>query len=212
MSEIKEETEILEIDEDRIVGYLMDEDDNEVGLIYTDDEGNEVELYYDEDFYAEEPEEDVLELEIDEDAILYYLYDRDREEVGLIVLDENGQEQRFLYAPEPQPELAPAPAAAPAAPQAKSDEVTKDDMRDMFEAFKDVAKSGYEALSGVMDQVDDVRDQLDEVNPKKRREQRRMEKAAQRQAEMAVEAQARAEAAKQAAEAAAAASEGAAGV
>ena len=42
----------LEIDEDDIEYYIVDEDDNEIGFAVLDDDGNPVEYYYDE---GEEP-------------------------------------------------------------------------------------------------------------------------------------------------------------
>ena len=47
----------IEIDEEDIVGYIYDEDDNEIGLVIHDEDGEEVELFYasgDEYEYVEE--------------------------------------------------------------------------------------------------------------------------------------------------------------
>lgn len=48
----------IEIDEEDIVGYIYDEDDNEIGFIIIDEDGEEVEL-----FYAEEGEYEYVEVE-----------------------------------------------------------------------------------------------------------------------------------------------------
>lgn len=47
-SEVEIETEEIEIDEDDIVAYLVDEDDNELGFIAKDENGEEKEYYYPE--------------------------------------------------------------------------------------------------------------------------------------------------------------------
>lgn len=53
-----EEVFEIEIDEEDIVGYIYDEDDNEIGFIIIDEDGEEVEL-----FYAEEGEYEYVEEE-----------------------------------------------------------------------------------------------------------------------------------------------------
>lgn len=54
-----EEAFEIEIEEDDIVGYLYDEDDNEIGIIVLDEDGDEVELLYaeegDYEYVDEEP-------------------------------------------------------------------------------------------------------------------------------------------------------------
>lgn len=56
MAEEVEEIFEIEVDEDDVVGYIYDEDDNEIGIVVLDEEGNETEL-----FYAEEGEYDYVE-------------------------------------------------------------------------------------------------------------------------------------------------------
>ncbi len=73
--------------------------------------------------------------------------------------------------------------------QDDDDAVTSDDLKDMFGTFKEVAIEGYTAISGVLDQVDDVRDQIDDINPKKRRARRRAERASERANERAANKQ-----------------------
>lgn len=53
-----EEAFEIEIEEEDIVGYIYDEDDNEVGIIVLDEDGDEVEL-----FYAEEGEYEYVDEE-----------------------------------------------------------------------------------------------------------------------------------------------------
>jgi hypothetical protein len=232
---VSEETVEIEIDEESIVGYLVDEDDNEVGVLYVNEKGEEVELYYDdceqvqiadegdEDVTdGDEVDEDVEELEIDPDSILYYFVDAKGRELGFAALNEEGKKEEFMY-PEDAvgrfyllaelekklsqatgvkgaagnlvsagtnavggvvnkvagKEVVKVSGAAPAKSGGTSGEeegMTKDDWSDMFSTFKEVAVSGYSAITGVMDQVDDVRDSLDEINPKKRRQNRKAKK------------------------------------
>ena len=222
------ETVELEITEDQIVGYIVDEDDNEIGLIYTDENGEEQELLYDEvDSIESEEVIETEEVEIDADSILYYLVTPDGREIGLVAQTEDGEKQELLYAEEEidrffllkelDAKLKKATSVKGAAGNIVStgastvggvvngiagkevikgagnkpaktaddedDGVSKDDLKDMFGTFKDVAVEGYAALSGVLDQVDDVRDQLDDINPKKRRAKRRTERAQMKAAE-----------------------------
>lgn len=53
-----EEAFEIEIEEEDIVGYICDEDDNEIGIIVLDEDGDEVEL-----FYAEEGEYEYVDEE-----------------------------------------------------------------------------------------------------------------------------------------------------
>lgn len=46
MAEVECDELEMEIDEDAIVAYLFDEDDNEIGFTMLDEDGNEVEYYY----------------------------------------------------------------------------------------------------------------------------------------------------------------------
>lgn len=232
---MSEETVEIEIDEESIVGYLVDEDDNEVGVLYVNEKGEEVELYYDDceqvqiadeadedEADGDEGDEDVEELEIDPDSILYYFVDAKGRELGFAALNEEGKKEEFMY-PEDAvgrfcllaelekklsqatgvkgaagnlvsagtnavggvvnkvagKEVVKVSGAAPAKSGGTSGEeegMTKDDWSDMFSTFKEVAVSGYSAITGVMDQVDDVRDSLDEINPKKRRQNRKAKK------------------------------------
>lgn len=217
---MSEETVEIEIAEESIVGYLVDEDDNEIGILYVNEAGEEVELYYDEadvETAEDATDEDVEEIEIDPDAILYYFVDAKGRELGFAALNEAGEKEEFMY-PEDAAErffllkildakLDKATGVKGAAgslvsagtnavggvvnkvagkevvktsgeapKKSDDDSMTKEDWSDMFSTFKEVAVSGYSAITGVMDQVDDVRDSLDEINPKKRRQNRKAKK------------------------------------
>lgn len=215
---MSEETVEIEIDEESIVGYLVDEDDNEIGVLYVNEAGEEVELYYDDCEQVDEVEEEVEEMEIDPDSILYYFVDTKGRELGFAALNEAGEKEEYLYPEEAierfyllsdlEKKLSQATGVKGAAGSLVSagtnavggvvnkvtgkevikttdgavakpgdgEGMTKDDFADMFSTFKEVAVSGYSALTGVMDQVDDVRDSLDEINPKKRRQNRKAKK------------------------------------
>ncbi len=45
-----------------------------------------------------EPEEELFEVEVSEDDIYAYIVDEDDNEIGFILLDENGEEQEYYYA------------------------------------------------------------------------------------------------------------------
>lgn len=118
MAEELEEIEV-EISEDDILYYLVDEDGNEVGFVIEED-GEEVECYYeglDADQYeivgeieidassidadeqgesSEEESDEVIELEISEDDISYYIFDEDGNEVGFVI-QEDGLEIECYY-------------------------------------------------------------------------------------------------------------------
>ena len=278
----------VEISEDDIVGYLLDEEDREIGLIYKDDAGAEHELFYDgEDVEIERVDEgafaaggtagtgkssadasvgaadgaaaaagnagtaagstdDAQATEVIEipDNVEYYMVTPEGIEIGFVTLDGSGEKQEFLYPKDAQNTfflLAEAraqlnratsvkgaagslvstgantvggvvnkvagkqvvntekisqkmgvqtSAGAKAQKKEDSDAVTQEDLKDMFGTFKEVAIEGYTALSGVLDQVDDVRDQIDEINPKKRRARRRAERATERANERAAKREA----------------------
>jgi hypothetical protein len=115
-----EEFETVEIDisEEDILYYLVDEEGNEVGFVIEED-GEEVECYYEgydsDDFEligihnnSEETEIEIslaeldgetVELEISEEDILYYLVDEDDNEIGFVI-EEDGTEIECYYAEE----------------------------------------------------------------------------------------------------------------
>lgn len=108
------ETVELEYSEEDILYYLVDEDDKEIGFVleidgeevecyYDDVDGDEYELVDDGDFQeidvadlAELADGDVVEMEIDEDAIDHYLFDDDGNEVGFVIV-EDGLEVECYY-------------------------------------------------------------------------------------------------------------------
>lgn len=112
MAEEYEEVE-LEYSEEDILYFIEDEDGNQIGFALEED-GREVEYYYEgfdgaEYETIEEPELETVEMEIDEDAILYCLVDEDDNEIGFVI-EEDGKEVECYY--EEEPEAAPAKASA----------------------------------------------------------------------------------------------------
>ncbi|MBR2789276.1 MAG: hypothetical protein IKD70_01475 [Eggerthellaceae bacterium] len=101
----------MEIDDDAILYYIEDEDGNEIGFCIEED-GKEVEYYYAEDDGCDCgcEDEELIDMEVDEDAILYYIEDEDGNEIGFAV-EEDGKEVEYYYAEDEAPAEA-APAAA----------------------------------------------------------------------------------------------------
>ena len=100
--ELEEGEEIceLEVDEDAILYYIEDEDGNEIGFAVEED-GKEVEYYYADDHdhcgCGCGCEDDAVEMEVDEDAILYYIEDEDGNEIGFAI-EEDGKPVEYFYA------------------------------------------------------------------------------------------------------------------
>lgn len=119
--QIDEETEIQDVEDDmdEIVGPDAEESDLEHAFdsFETDNETDyngydpfEVELgeaeqmvsddlhsegYHEED--AHDLEEEVIEMEIEDGDIYAYLVDEDDNEIGFVLIDENGDEQEYYY-------------------------------------------------------------------------------------------------------------------
>ena len=103
------ETEEIEISEDDILYYLVSEDGEEIGFVIEED-GQEVECYYEgyEDYEFEIVEDDggdaasveeteidladfdgeVVEMEIDEDSIDHYIFDEQGNEIGFAIVED----------------------------------------------------------------------------------------------------------------------------
>ena len=104
-----DETMELEFSEEDIAYFIVDEDDNEIGIALYDDDGNEVEFYYADDFdpdefelVADEDSEnaedgDAFEIEVSEDDIAYFIVDEQGNEIGFALTDEDGTETEYYY-------------------------------------------------------------------------------------------------------------------
>ncbi len=120
------ETMELEISEDDILYYLVTDDGEEIGFVI-EENGQEVECYYegyedyefeivdedDADDAAEETEIDltdldgeVVEMEIDEDSIDHYIFDEQGNEIGFVIV-EDGNEIECYYTEDEDDELEP---------------------------------------------------------------------------------------------------------
>ena len=168
----------VQIDEKDIVGYLVDENDVQVGVIVLDEDGDEVEVYFEGDFddyeEVEDSQDQVVEVEVDEDDILYYFVDKSGREIGFAAKGEDGQKVEYFYPEDEEPsEPEKSSAMEKSGLPIIGDAVSKDDLKDMAGTIKDVAMEGYSTIADIMDQVDDMRDSLDAINPKKRRQARR---------------------------------------
>lgn len=168
----------VQIDEKDIVGYLVDENDVQVGVIVLDEDGDEVEVYFEGDFddyeEVEDSQDQVVEVEVDGDDILYYFVDKSGREIGFAAKGEDGQKVEYFYPEDEEPsEPEKSSAMEKSGLPIIGDAVSKDDLKDMAGTIKDVAMEGYSTLADIMDQVDDMRDSLDAINPKKRRQARR---------------------------------------
>ena len=195
------ETEVveLEIDEDDILYYITDQDDNEIGFAIMED-GKEVEYFYvtDEDYHIAEVLEDVyedteddeedddegellVEMEINDDDILYYLVDEDDNEIGFAIM-EDGKEVEYYYVDEEIDVAADADAddaepAAENAPAAAADEKEDDKDGALFTAeeiadFKDdvveLLKDGASIAKDLKSTYDEFSEALDFLPIKKK--------------------------------------------
>ena len=133
-----EELYEMEVDEDAILYYIEDEEGNEIGFAIEED-GKPVEYFYAEDEHAEGcdcgcHDEELYEMEVDEDAILYYIEDEEGNEIGFAI-EEDGKPVEYFYA-EDEVEEAPVPAAAPAPqPAPKKDEGVLGAIRSKTDGF-----------------------------------------------------------------------------
>ena len=162
----------VQIDEKDIVGYLVDENDVQVGVIVLDEDGDEVEVYFEGDFddyeEVEDSQDQVVEVEVDEDDILYYFVDKSGREIGFAAKGEDGQKVEYFYPEDEEPsEPEKSSAMEKSGLPIIGDAVSKDDLKDMAGTIKDVAMEGYSTLADIMDQVDDEgfpgRDQSEEA-------------------------------------------------
>ena len=103
----------LEFTEDDVAYYIVDENDEEVGVALYDEEGNEVEYYYAddageweaaaEDAAAQDAAdgepfaEEAFEIEVSEDDIAYYIVDEDGNELGFALTEADGTETEYYY-------------------------------------------------------------------------------------------------------------------
>lgn len=102
-------------------------------------------------------EEELYEIEVAEDAIYAYIVDEDDNEIGFILLDENGEEQEYYYADdETEGDAADAPA--------KGDEydfgITREGVAEATSDMNAIYKDGVEIAAEFKGAFDDIMDGL----------------------------------------------------
>lgn len=102
-------------------------------------------------------EEELYEIEVAEDDIYAYIVDEDDNEIGFILLDENGEEQEYYYADdETEGDAADAPA--------KGDEydfgITREGVAEATSDMNAIYKDGVEIAAEFKGAFDDIMDGL----------------------------------------------------
>lgn len=102
-------------------------------------------------------EEELYEIEVAEDDIYAYIVDEDDNEIGFILLDENGEEQEYYYADdETEGDAADAPA--------KDDEydfgITREGVAEATSDMNAIYKDGVEIAAEFKGAFDDIMDGL----------------------------------------------------
>lgn len=100
-------------------------------------------------------EEELYEIEVAEDDIYAYIVDEDDNEIGFILLDENGEEQEYYYADdETEGDAADAPA--------KDDEydfgITREGVAEATSDMNAIYKDGVEIAAEFKGAFDDIMD------------------------------------------------------
>lgn len=102
-------------------------------------------------------EEELYEIEVAEDDIYAYIVDEDDNEIGFILLDENGEEQEYYYADdETEGDAADAPT--------KDDEydfgITREGVAEATSDMNAIYKDGVEIAAEFKGAFDDIMDGL----------------------------------------------------
>ncbi len=104
---------------------------------------------------TEEVVEEVFELEVEEDDIYAYIVDEDDNEIGFILIDENGEEQEYYYAEEEEPAKPSAPKRA-----TQDDEydlgITREGVAEATADMNAIYKDGVAIASELKDAFDDI--------------------------------------------------------
>lgn len=99
-------------------------------------------------------EEELYEIEVAEDDIYAYIVDEDDNEIGFILLDENGEEQEYYYADDETEGDAPA----------KDDEydfgITREGVAEATSDMNAIYKDGVEIAAEFKGAFDDIMDGL----------------------------------------------------
>ncbi len=116
--------------------------------------------------------EEVFEMELEEDDIYAYLVDEDDNEIGFVILDENGEEQEYYYVDMDEYELVEeedegAPATpAPRAASSKDDEdefdlgITREGVAEVTSDLNAIYKEGAGVVSELKGAMDDINESM----------------------------------------------------
>lgn len=109
----------------------------------------------DADTGTDAAEEELYEIEVAEDDIYAYIVDEDDNEIGFILLDENGEEQEYYYADdETEGDAADVPA--------KDDEydfgITREGVAEATSDMNAIYKDGVEIAAEFKGAFDDIMD------------------------------------------------------
>lgn len=117
----------------------------------------------DADELREEDEEtnagEVIEIEIDEDAIDAYLYDEDDNQIGFVFTDENGKENYCYYVDEDDPNLV--------YDNGDEDLLTYDKVQGLTDDVNAIYAEGVEVVSELKDTFSDITEGLGGLKKKK---------------------------------------------
>ena len=134
--------------DDEVVQLDDDQADEESGE--SENEGEEDELY---------------EIEVDEDDIYAYIVDEDDNEIGFILLDENGEEQEYYYADDEPDEEAPAQPKSAKSRRAADDEeydlgITREGVAEATADMNAIYKDGVQIAAELKSTFDDISEGL----------------------------------------------------
>lgn len=104
-------------------------------------------------------DEELYEVEIDEDAIYAYIVDEDDNEIGFILLNDEGVEEEYYYADE-DAAVDPAPAKATGSSSAGDDEfdlgITREGVADATDDLNAIYKDGVAVASELKSTFDEI--------------------------------------------------------
>lgn len=102
-------------------------------------------------------EEELYEIEVAEDDIYAYIVDEDDNEIGFILLDENGEEQEYYYADE---EMEGDAADAPTKDDEYDFGITREGVAEATSDMNAIYKDGVEIAAEFKGAFDDIMDGL----------------------------------------------------
>lgn len=100
------------------------------------------------DQYLEDDEGEVIEIEIDEDAIDAYLYDEDDNQIGFVFTDENGKENYCYYIDDDDPNLV--------YDNGDEDLLSYDKIQNLTDDVNSIYKESVEIISDLKDSFGDI--------------------------------------------------------